>query len=192
MNIFAKRKQAVMLTVLLFTLNYAIDRITKLLAVRFLKDNEPIVLLHKLIVFTYTENSGAFLSMGKSWNIYIKYFVLLIIPIIVCILIALHLMIKENNIYRIVTGSCILGGGAGNLIDRLCNQFKVIDFMNFGIGNVRTGILNMADISVTFGAILLLIFELSSGSPHVKKQVRQVKEPHRQANDAGRRSNGAR
>ena len=168
MNFFANRKKTIVLTVVVFAVNYLIDRITKYLAVMLLKDTEPLVFLNKLVVLTYTENSGAFLSLGKSWNIYIKYFILLIIPIIVCILIALHLMFKEKNMYRIVTGSCILGGGAGNLIDRLCNEFKVIDFMNFGIGPLRTGILNMADISVTFGALLLLIFELTAGSQHTQ------------------------
>lgn len=48
----------------------------------------------------------------------------------------------------------------GNLVDRLFNNFKVIDFINFGIGNLRTGVMNSADLSVAFGAALLLITEL--------------------------------
>jgi signal peptidase II len=53
----------------------------------------------------------------------------------------------------------IIAGGLGNLIDRLLNNFTVIDFLNFGIGPVRTGILNVADLSVTFGVVLFLIYE---------------------------------
>ena len=54
----------------------------------------------------------------------------------------------------------IIGGGLGNLIDRLSNDFRVVDFINFGIGNVRTGILNVADMSVTFGVIFLAIYSI--------------------------------
>jgi signal peptidase II len=115
--------------------------------------------LNNIFILKYAENTGAFLSLGRDLNIYIKYFVLLIIPIIICIIGLLYLMIKEKRMYRIIIGSCIIGGGIGNLCDRLFNQFTVIDFMNFGIGNVRTGILNVADISVTFGVIILLIIE---------------------------------
>jgi lipoprotein signal peptidase len=32
--------------------------------------------------------------------------------------------------------------------------------MNFGIGTLRTGVLNVADLSITFGAIGLVIHEL--------------------------------
>ena len=50
--------------------------------------------------------------------------------------------------------------GLGNLLDRLFNGFRVIDFMNFGIGNLRTGILNVADLSITFGVIIFIIYDL--------------------------------
>jgi signal peptidase II len=56
----------------------------------------------------------------------------------------------------------IISGGIGNLVDRLLNKFSVIDFLNFGIGSLRTGILNVADLSITFGAIALVIYEIVS------------------------------
>jgi signal peptidase II len=143
----------------IFFLNYFFDRLTKYIAVIWLKGREAIPLLNNVIVIKYAENSGAFLSLGANWNIYIKYAVFLIIPIIVCLLGLLYLMAKETKLYRLITGACIIGGGMGNLTDRLFNEFKVTDFLNLSIGTIRTGILNMADVSVTFGALLLLIFE---------------------------------
>jgi signal peptidase II len=110
-------------------------------------------------VLIYAENEGAFLSLGANWNVFIKYFILLILPIIICFILLGFLALKEIKLYRIISGSCIIGGGLSNIIDRLFNNFKVIDFLNFGIGNLRTGILNVADLSVTFGVIALLIFE---------------------------------
>jgi len=41
----------------------------------------------------------------------------------------------------------------GNLIDRVWNNGLVTDFINVGIGPVRTGVFNVADLAVTFGAI---------------------------------------
>ena len=47
----------------------------------------------------------------------------------------------------------ILAGGIGNLIDRILNNGLVTDFINVGIGPLRTGIFNVADIAFTCGAI---------------------------------------
>lgn len=156
---FLRRKNYILPVLGIFFVNYFLDRITKYIAIEHLKNKMPINIFNNLIILVYAENTGAFLSFGSNWNIYIKYIILLIIPIIVCIFGLIYLMIKEEKFYRIIILSSIIGGGIGNLADRLCNNFTVIDFINFGIGNIRTGILNIADISVTFGIIILLIYE---------------------------------
>ena len=161
MKLFLERKKYILMVVSIFLVNYSLDRLTKYIAVQYLKDSGSLNFFNNFFVLTYTENTGAFLSLGAAWNIYVKYFVLLIVPIIVCIAAFMYLMLKETKIYRVILGSCIIGGGIGNLADRLFNEFSVIDFMNFGIGNLRTGILNIADLSVTFGVILLVIYEIA-------------------------------
>lgn len=50
----------------------------------------------------------------------------------------------------------IFAGGVGNIIDRIVNDRHVIDFMNMGIGTLRTGIFNFADLCLTTGVVLLL------------------------------------
>src|SRR5687768_7175296 len=50
----------------------------------------------------------------------------------------------------------MVGGGLGNLIDRLINDGRVVDFLNVGIGPLRTGIFNVADLAITAGAVALL------------------------------------
>ena len=59
----------------------------------------------------------------------------------------------------------VMGGGFGNLIDRIYNQGRVVDFMNLGIGSLRTGVFNVADLAVTFGAIAVvcLSFQRDAG-----------------------------
>ena len=51
--------------------------------------------------------------------------------------------------------ACIIGGGIGNLIDRI--KFNsVTDFLLIEVGPLKTAIFNMADVSITLGAILIL------------------------------------
>jgi len=47
-------------------------------------------------------------------------------------------------------------GGASNLIDRLAHD-RVVDFLNVGLGPLRTGIFNVADMAVTAGVLLVLV-----------------------------------
>jgi signal peptidase II len=163
MKILVERKNQIIIVLAVFLANILLDRFTKYLATAYLKGNEAISFLKNMFVLVYAENTGAFLSLGKNWNEYVKYFVLLIIPILICIALLIYLIIKETKRYRLILGACFVGGGVGNLIDRLFNNFTVIDFLNFGIGNLRTGILNVADLSVTFPAIIFVIMELIYG-----------------------------
>jgi signal peptidase II len=153
------RIKFIIITLSVFGLNFALDRITKYFAVLHLKNGEAITFLNNCVILIFAENEGAFLSLGSNWNIYIKYCVLLFIPILICSAGLFYLMFKEEALYRIIALSCVAGGGIGNLIDRFLNDFKVVDFMNFGIGNIRTGILNVADLSVTFGVLALALIE---------------------------------
>jgi len=66
--------------------------------------------------------------------------------------------------YQTIAMSLVLGGGFGNLIDRIYNHGLVIDFMNAEIGSLRTGVFNVADIAITFGAIWLFILSVKSSS----------------------------
>jgi signal peptidase II len=156
----ADRKKQILLCVFVAAINIAADRITKLLAVEFLKDKNPIELLNRIIVIGYTENTGAFLSLGRGWPEVLKYILLLYIPIAICLSVFIYCLFVEKDKIRTILLMSIISGGIGNLVDRLLNKFLVIDFLNFGIGSLRTGILNVADLSITFGAITLVIYEI--------------------------------
>jgi signal peptidase II len=156
------RKKQILLCIVVAAINIAADRITKLLAVEFLKDKNPIELLNRIIVIGYTENTGAFLSLGRGWPEGLKYLLLLYIPIAICLSVFIYCLFIEKDKTRTILLMSIISGGIGNLVDRLLNKFSVIDFLNFGIGSLRTGILNVADLSITFGAIALVIYEIVS------------------------------
>jgi signal peptidase II len=52
-----------------------------------------------------------------------------------------------------------VAGGASNWIDRAVRG-SVVDFMNVGIGPVRTGVFNVADVAIMLGAVLIVAGEL--------------------------------
>ena len=54
-------------------------------------------------------------------------------------------------------GLCLIfGGGVSNLIDRVARGW-VIDFLNVGIGSLRTGIFNVADMALMLGVAIVLL-----------------------------------
>ena len=56
----------------------------------------------------------------------------------------------------LVGAGLIFAGGASNWIDRVMRG-SVVDFINIGVGPLRTGIFNVADVAVMLGAVVLFI-----------------------------------
>jgi signal peptidase II len=63
-----------------------------------------------------------------------------------------------------IAAALVCGGGLGNLIDRFSQHGYVTDFLNLGIGSVRTGIFNVADFALLFG-LGMLVFSGAGGKP---------------------------
>ena len=163
-----KQKNQLILTLIVLAVNYSLDRITKILATTFLQGKETISFFYNTVILRYTENTGAFLSVGSNWPDYVKYGLLIIIPIMVCLYGLYFCAFKLEDKKLVIVYSSIIGGGLGNLVDRLFNDFRVVDFLNFGIGALRTGILNVADMSVTFGVLFLIFYQFKPGKTKEK------------------------
>ena len=52
--------------------------------------------------------------------------------------------------------SMVLGGALGNIVDRVRLE-KVVDFFDFGLGDLRWPVFNVADTFVTIGIFLLIL-----------------------------------
>jgi signal peptidase II len=65
--------------------------------------------------------------------------------------------VRDLRPLGILGGSLIVGGGFSNLVDRIFNRGIVVDFMNMGVGGLRTGIFNVADVAIMAGVGLLLL-----------------------------------
>jgi signal peptidase II len=69
-------------------------------------------------------------------------------------LLAYLFVTKPENPIVGVAVALIVGGGVSNLIDRLRYGGYVVDFLNVGIGSLRTGIFNVADMAIMLGVVL--------------------------------------
>ena len=149
------------LLVLLFVLFacVACDQGTKSLAQNHLSRTEPILLLDGVVRLQLTENSGAFLSLGAGLPETVQYWVFTVLVGALLIGVAVYLLRESHRIrpLTLVAIALLLGGGIGNLIDRLVNNGRVIDFMNVGIGALRTGVFNVADMAIMAGVVLMLL-----------------------------------
>ncbi len=150
----------------------ASDQITKALAKTYLVPGETIHVVGDLFVLIYAENEGAFLGLGADLPPRLRTWALVIFPTVLLVAFIIALFIREKNppLLHILTMASIVGGGISNLYDRIFYDGRVIDFMNFGIGPVfRTGILNVADLWITFGAIILILWGGRSSSSIERK-----------------------
>ena len=83
------------------------------------------------------------------------------------ILVLAHLLWTTGAGQRVrATGLALLiGGAAGNLLDRLASGRGVVDFIDIGVGAWRFWTFNVADVGIDVGAALLA-FALWRGAPH--------------------------
>ena len=70
----------------------------------------------------------------------------------------IYLLLASNvHALRVIAFSFVLGGGLSNLLDRIAYGGDVVDFINLGIGSLRTGIFNAADVAIMAGMLLLVL-----------------------------------
>ncbi len=125
---------------ILFILFFCVgcDQATKSLAKQSLPKLEVIRLLNDTFRLQYTENPGAFLGLGTNISQKVRYWVFtILVGIFLSGLLIYQLLTIHLSKYQTMAMSLVLGGGFGNLIDRVYNNGQVIDFMNLGIGSIR-------------------------------------------------------
>ena len=120
--------------------------------------SERIPLFGDAFVMMNVENTGAFLGMGSDLNPALRIILLLILPILVLGFVLRHIL-KDKTLdnWSLFAFASIIGGGIANVYDRIVYG-SVTDFLFIDLGGVfRTGIFNLADMSVTTGMIILVI-----------------------------------
>jgi len=132
------------------------DRVTKHIAATTLSGTESRSFFADTIRLEYIENAGAFLSLGASWPAAVRTALFGIGN--AALLLALTVVTMRLCWPRpaLLGLALFVAGGASNLVDRI-TYGKVIDFMNVGLGPLRTGIFNVADMAIMLGAGIIVV-----------------------------------
>lgn len=145
-----------LLILILLVTDVGCDQISKCIIREKIDYKDRISVIDNIVTITKVENTGAFLSLGNSLPRIIYKVLMIFLPLIV-LGYALYYLLKNNNLSRLLSlGFCmIIGGGLGNIYDRIIYG-SVTDFLYFDFVLFHTGIVNMADISLTIGFFILI------------------------------------
>ena len=144
-----------MILVLVAVVVFALDRWTKsIVASTFLPGQSEIVVPH-LLWWTYVQNThGAFGMFGTQPVLLVG----LALLVLVLFAYAFRDAVRSSTIVRVAFGA-IVGGAAGNIVDRLQHQY-VVDFIDFK--TIWPNVFNAADSCITIGVIVLILASLRS------------------------------
>ncbi len=141
------------------------DRLSKQVASRELAGGPTRSFLGGLLRLDYVENPGGFLSLGASLPGRIRGPLLSGGTAVVLAVLATVLVRRQFAMcWETVGLGLVWAGGASNLYDRI-TAGQVVDFLNLGVGSLRTGIFNVADVAITTGCALILLGQRGSRPP---------------------------
>jgi len=151
--------------ILLVLLNIGCDQISKDVVRKNVVANDYIEVVGNNLILTNVENTGAMLGFGQNLPPILKVILLQAIPVII-LLVLLYRILRKRNLdkFMVIAFAFVIGGGIGNLIDRITHG-SVTDFFLIELGFFKTGIFNMADVSVTLGVLMILFLSLWNKKP---------------------------
>lgn len=134
------------------------DHATKQLAQSSLAPLHVVSLARDTVRLQLASNPGGFLSLGAGlpWELRQTFF-LVLVPLAIAVICWVLLRPSHVNGARLVAAALIAGGGLANWLDRLMNAGMVTDFVSLGVGPLRTGIFNLADVVIVAGIGLALL-----------------------------------
>ncbi len=169
-----KVKKALYILIIVISI-FAGDQISKSIVRKNVEYHKQTEIVGKYLVLTKVENTGAFLGMGDSIPRPLYKLLMIIMPLLV-VGYAIYYLIKKNDVSKLlfISLSFIIGGGLGNIYDRILYG-SVTDFLYFDFVLFHTGIVNLADIFVTFGFFIILYETYIHNRLSGKKQSNEAK-----------------
>lgn len=161
---FLKRYYWIFLSISLIIL----DQVVKLIIDKTITENNSVVLIPGFFSLTHVRNPGAAFGILEDhpWVFMLFTTIILIAAVLVLC------MGKIKNHWGIVALSLIIGGGAGNMIDRIFLG-EVIDFFAFNFWGYQFAVFNVADIFVCCGTVILAFYIFFSHDFDGKKEKRK-------------------
>lgn len=143
-----------------------VDQLVKALARAKLPGRLPQEWLGGVVRIEYAENRGAFLSLGANLPDSVRAGLLIGLTLVGLVALAIYVL-RSAALDRahVLAASLLTAGGLSNLVDRVARSGVVTDYISMGVGPLRTGIFNVADVCILAGAIALFILSFRHGAP---------------------------
>jgi len=168
-----RRRLKALIALLLIVATAGWDQGSKSLARARLDGRPPVYLVGGVLQLRWVQNEGAFLSLGAALPKPTRMVIFVAFPLVVLAFMIGSLLRRRGLGWGQLIGlSLVVGGGAGNLVDRIFRDGRVGDFILLAAGRLHTGILNFADLFVTAGCVVLVFAPTSS-----RQQVTDGKSP---------------
>ncbi len=132
-----------------------LDQFTKFVVVSNMELYESIPIIDGWLHITSVRNTGAAFSILENQTL---IFIVLALVVALVLIYSIYRVYREYRLLAFFL-SIILGGAVGNLIDRILHG-AVIDFIDMRI--INFAIFNVADIAITVGTGLLILYILFS------------------------------
>ena len=141
----------------ILALNIGCDQVSKSIVRKHMAMYQTIGFIGNHVTLEKVENTGAFLSLGDSLDGPVHFVLLVLLPLI-AVLLGLGFILYKTNIpnFRLLGIILIIGGGAGNLYDRIVHG-SVTDFMHIDFVIFQTGVFNVADMSIMAGMFIIIL-----------------------------------
>jgi signal peptidase II len=155
-----------------------LDQLTKWLAVVNLQGEPSFPLWRDVLHFTYAENTGMAFGMLKDHR-----WVFMVFSTIAIVALAVYLFrFRPEGLWMQVSMAMIIGGGIGNMIDRVFRECNVIDFLHFEF-IPEFPIFNLADCAVVLGAAMLLAYFIYDSINESKQRKKAFNDSLKSQND---------
>ena len=141
------------------------DQYTKFQVGKLFDASTEMSFLNSFFKLSFIRNHGGFLGIVNNLPEIYKFFLLYICVFLLLLACLIYLFcLKQRTARYNIPLAFVTGGGLSNLLDRLLHNGGVTDFLSIGVGNLRTGIFNLADIYILFGSFFLGYFLFASGT----------------------------
>ena len=148
---------------ILMALIVFVAQLTKYLTVFYLKPVDTVPLIQDVLHLTYVENRGAAFGMLSE-----NRWVFMTVSIVAILLLAVYLIWKKpKDKWVCLSLSFIIGGGIGNMIDRVALGY-VVDMIDFRL--IHFAVFNVADSFVCVGAGILMVWLIVTGFREYKAE----------------------
>ena len=152
------------LLILVLLMNVGCDQLTKDIARSRLDYHQPERVIGSMLSLIKIENRGAFLSLGHNWPEWVRMTLLHVLPVIFLIIGCIILFTSRKlNLLAAAGLGLMRGGGIGKMMDRLLYG-SVTDVRHMDLGLFRTGVFNLAEVSIMLGVGLMFLSQFTGKS----------------------------